>query len=188
MRWIRRYVHEWWALFDLSLRPDYNCFGQDVGQERVVNMKIVPISEAKRQIKELVDQAGQSDEVYYITRYSQAKAVMLGVEHYETLLRRVEQLEDGLVRVWAAIEGAEGERSVMLPTPDGRWRPFRPSRPVSPDVRAAIERAAQLAWRRRDWTPERTVQEGRQVIERARQEAIAQGIAIDDEREVALDD
>lgn len=150
-------------------------------------MKIVPISEAKRQIKDLVDEASQGDEVYYITRYSQAKAVVLGIEHYETLLQRVERLEDGLAQVWAAIEG-EDDESVMLPTPDGRWRPFRPSRPVSPEVHAAIEQAARLAWQRRDWTPERTAQEGRRVIERARQEAIAQGIAIDNEREAALDD
>ena len=157
-------------------------------------MRIIPISEAKRQIKDLVEQASQSDEVYYITRYSQAKAVMLGAEHYETLLRRVERLEDGLARVWAAvestaaIEGEEGEEPIMLPTPDGRWRPFRPIRLVSPEVRAAVQRAARLAWQRRDWTPERTVQEGRQAIERARQEALTRGMAIDHEREVALDD
>ena len=151
-------------------------------------MKIVSVSEAKRRIKELVEQVSQSDEVYYITRYSQAKAVMLGVESYEALVRRIEQLEDGLARVWAAIEGEEGEEPIMLPTPDGRWRPFRPSRPVSPEVHAAIQRAARLAWQRRDWTPERTIQEGRRAIERARQEAIVQGVAIDDEREVALDD
>lgn len=154
----------------------------------VVIMRIVPISEAKQQIKDLVEQASQSEEVYYITRYSQAKAVMLGVEYFETLLRRVEQLEDGLVQVWAAIEGEEGEEPIMLPMPDGRWRPFRPARPVSPDVRAAIQRGARLAWQRRDWTPERTVQEGRQAIERARQEAVARGSAIEHEREVALDD
>jgi prevent-host-death family protein len=150
-------------------------------------MQIVPISEAKRRIKKLVDEASQSDKVYYITRYSEAKAVMLGVEHYETLLQRVERLEDGLVQVWAAIEG-EGDESVMLPTPDGRWRPFHPNRPVSPAVRAAIEQAARLAWQRRDWASEHTVQEGRQAIERARQAAIAQGSAIDNEREAALDD
>ncbi len=151
-------------------------------------MKIIPISKAKQQIKELVERASQSDEVYYITRYSQAKAVVLGVEHYESLLRRIEQLENGLARVWATLEGDEGEEPIMLPTPDGRWRPFHPTRPVSPEVRAAIQQAARLAWQRRDWTPERTVQEGRRAIERARQEAIAQGTAIEEEREVALDD
>jgi len=77
--------------------------------------------------------------------------------------------------------------SVMLPTPDGHWRPFRPSRPVSPEVRAAIQRAARLAWERRDRTPKRTMQAGRQAIERARQDAITRGIAIDHEREAVLD-
>ena len=151
-------------------------------------MRIISISQAKRRIKDLVERASESDEVYYITRYSQAKAVVLGVEHYESLLRRIEQLENGLARVWAAIEGEESEEPVMLPTPDGRWRPFRPSRPVSDEVRVAIQQAARLAWQRRDWSSERTVQEGRRAIERARQEAIARGTAIDDEREVALDD
>ncbi|PKO20858.1 MAG: hypothetical protein CVU38_17925 [Chloroflexi bacterium HGW-Chloroflexi-1] len=81
-----------------------------------------------------------------------------------------------------------GQAPITLPTPDGRERQFQPQRPVSSEVRAAIQRAARLAWQQRDWMPERTVQEGRQAIERARQEAIVQGRAIDDEREAALDD
>jgi len=36
------------------------------------NMKIVSVSEAKRQIKELVEQAAEHEQIYYITRYSQA--------------------------------------------------------------------------------------------------------------------
>ena len=152
-------------------------------------MKTISISEVKSQMKDLVERVSQNSEIYYITRYNEAKAVMMGVAQYKTLLQRIEQLEEGLAKVWTVLsEGEVVEEPVMLPTPDGRWRPFRPTRPVSPETLKLIRRAAQIAWARRDWTPEMTAEAGRRALERARADAIARGIAIEDEREAAVGD
>jgi hypothetical protein len=141
-------------------------------------------------MKDLIERVSQNSEIYYVTRYNEAKAVMMGIAQYKTLLQRIEQLEEGLAKVWTVLSEGEVavEEPVMLPTPDGRWRPFRPTRPVSPETLKLIRRAAQIAWERRDWTPEMTVEAGRRDMERARIEAIARGIAIEDEREAAVDD
>jgi prevent-host-death family protein len=157
-------------------------------------MNIISVSEAKRQIKDLVEQASQGGQVYYITRYSKPKAVVLSAEYYEGLLARVQQLEGELLRIWAAVEAEAVEavpspgEPILLPTSDGDRRAFHPSKAASPAVRAALQRAVRLAWQQRDWTTERIAQAGRQAIERARQDAIACSRAIDDEREAALDD
>jgi prevent-host-death family protein len=153
-------------------------------------MKTISISEVKSQMKDLIEKVSQNSEVCYITRYNEAKAVVMGVAQYKTLLKRIEQLEEGMAEVWAVLSGSEGavEEPVMLPTPDGRWRPFRPTRPVSPETLKLIRKAAQIAWERRDWTPEMTVEAGRRALERARADAIARGIAIEDEREAAVGD
>ncbi|MBP7960979.1 MAG: type II toxin-antitoxin system Phd/YefM family antitoxin [Caldilineaceae bacterium] len=158
-------------------------------------MRIVSVSDAKRQIKDLVEQAAEHEQVYYITRYSQAQAVMLGVEHYENLLQRMAKLEDEVRRVWTAVEAEESaphadssSESLVLPTADGGWRTFYPARAASPQVHAAIQRAAKLAWRQRDWTPQQGAEAGRQSLERARQRAIENGTAIELEAEAALND
>ncbi len=77
---------------------------------------------------------------------------------------------------------------ILLPTSDGNVRTFQPRRPLSPDVGAAIRRAGQLALAQRERTPEQIVQDGRLALERARQEAIAAGRAIENEVEAAQDD
>jgi len=106
-------------------------------------MLILSVSEAKRQIKDLVAQAGLRNQVFYITRYSRPKAVMMSVEQYESLVRQVSQLQDDLARVWAALDApADADQPVLFPTPDGGTRLFQPRRPVTPDVREAIRRAA----------------------------------------------
>ena len=77
---------------------------------------------------------------------------------------------------------------VMLPMPDGTERPFRPNRPVSRETLEGIRRAAQLARERKDWTREMTVEQGHRDLERARADAIARGIAIDEDWEAAVGD
>lgn len=79
------------------------------------------------------------------------------------------------------------EKSVLLPTPGGGTRQFQPNRPVSPEVRAAIQRAALLAMSQRERTPQQIVQDGQAALERARQQAIMTGQAIDDGAEVVGD-
>ncbi|PKO20417.1 MAG: hypothetical protein CVU38_20225 [Chloroflexi bacterium HGW-Chloroflexi-1] len=63
-----------------------------------MTVRILSVSEAKRQIKSVVEQVGQGDQVYYITRYSRPRAVMLSVDHYEALLQRMRQLESELAQ------------------------------------------------------------------------------------------
>lgn len=152
-------------------------------------MLILSVSEAKRQIKDLVEVVGQRDEVFYITRYSRPKAVMMGVEQYENLVRQVSQLQGELTRIWAAMEApSDAPEPVLLPTPDGGTRLFQPQRAVSADVREAIRRAALLAMSQRGRPVEQIVRDGQTELERARQEALTTGRAIDDETEAARDD
>jgi prevent-host-death family protein len=152
-------------------------------------MLILSVSEAKRQIKDLVEQAGQRNQVFYITRYSRPKAVMMGVDQYESLMRQVSQLQDELTRIWTALEPPSGaDEPILLPTPDGDTRRFQPRRPVSSDVRDAIRRAALLAMTQRERTTEQIVQDGHIALERARHEALVTGRAIDDEAEAARGD
>jgi prevent-host-death family protein len=152
-------------------------------------MLILSVSEAKRQIKDLVEQTGRRKEVFYITRYSRPKAVIMGVDQYEGLVRQVSQLQDELARIWAALDvPADTDEPILLPTPDGGMRLFQPRRPVTPEVRDAIRRAAQLALAQRERTPEQIIQDGRVALERVRQEAILNGQAIADEAKAACDD
>ncbi|QLQ06550.1 MAG: type II toxin-antitoxin system Phd/YefM family antitoxin [Anaerolineae bacterium] len=64
-------------------------------------MLILSVSEAKRQIKDLVAQVDLRNQVFYITRYSQPKAVMMSVQQYESLVRQINQLQGDLARVSA---------------------------------------------------------------------------------------
>ena len=152
-------------------------------------MLILSVSEAKRQIKDLVEQAGRRNQIFYITRYSRPKAVMMSVDLYESLVRQVSQLHGDLARVWAALDAPAGaDEPIFLPTPDGGTRLFQPRRPITPDVREAVRRAAQLALAQRSRTPEQIIQDGRAALELARQEAILNARAIEDEAEAARDD
>ena len=152
-------------------------------------MLILSVSEAKRQIKDLVSQAGLRNQVFYITRYSRPRAVMMGVEQYESLVRQVSQLQGDLARVWAALDALAGsDEPILLPTSDGGTRLFRPRRPATPEVREAIRRAAQLALAQRERTPEQIIQDGAAVLELARREAALSGQAISEEAEAARDD
>jgi prevent-host-death family protein len=152
-------------------------------------MLILSVSEAKRQIKNLVEQAGRRNQIFYITRYSRPKAVMMSVDQYESLVRQISQLQGDLAHIWAALEAPTGaDEPILLPTPDGGTRMFQPRRPVAPEVRDTIRRAAQLALAQRERTPEHIIHDGRAALERARQEALVSGRAIEDEAEAARDD
>jgi|GEM_PF-1238201 len=152
-------------------------------------MLILSVSEAKRQIKDLVEQTDRRKEVFYITRYSRPKAVIMGVDQYEGLVRQVSQLQDELARIWAALDApASADEPILLPTPDGGTRLFQPRRPITPDVREALRRAAQLALTQRERTTEQIIHDGRAALEYARQAAIMNGQAIEEEAEAARDD
>lgn len=77
---------------------------------------------------------------------------------------------------------------MLIPTPNGGTRLFRPRRQVTPEVREAIHRAARLALTARDRTPEQIVWDGRAALERARIAAILNGQAITEDSEAAQDE
>ena len=113
------------------------------------------------------------------------------VETGREILRRLNRIEEELSALRALLEQVgvqEAEEPVMLPMPDGTERPFHPNRPVSRETLEGIRRAAQLARERKDWTREMTVEQGRRDLERARADAIARGIAIDEDWEAAIGD
>jgi len=113
----------------------------------------------------------------------------MSVERYESLVRQVGQPQGDLAHIWAALDAPTGaDQPILLPTPDGGTRLLQPCRPVTPEVRKAIRRAAQLALALRDRTPEQIIQDGRAALERARQEAVLNGQAIAEDSGAARDE
>jgi len=126
-----------------------------------------------------------------VTQTAEKEELKMEIETGREILRRLDHIEEELSALRALLEQAgvkEAEEPVMLPMPDGSERPFRPHRPVSRETLEGIRRAAQLARERKDWTREMTVEQGRRDLEQARADAIARGIAIEDEREAAVGD
>ncbi|MBI4493665.1 MAG: type II toxin-antitoxin system Phd/YefM family antitoxin [Chloroflexi bacterium] len=59
-------------------------------------VKVVPISEARARLTTLVDEVARGQETYFIASRSRVKAVLLGADAYNTLVDRLEDLEDSL--------------------------------------------------------------------------------------------
>jgi alkanesulfonate monooxygenase SsuD/methylene tetrahydromethanopterin reductase-like flavin-dependent oxidoreductase (luciferase family) len=113
------------------------------------------------------------------------------VETGQEILRRLNRIEEELSALRALLEQVgvqEDEEPVMLPMPDGTERPFRPNRPVSRETLEGIRRAAQLARELQKLPEEERRARFLENMERARADAIARGIAIEDEREAAIGD
>jgi hypothetical protein len=113
------------------------------------------------------------------------------VETGQEILRRLDRIEEELSTLRVLLEKAgvgEAEEPVMLPMPDGTERPFRPNRPVSRETLEGIRRAAQLARELQNLPEEERRARFFENLERARADAIARGIAIEDEREAAIGD
>ena len=109
----------------------------------------------------------------------------------QEILRRLNRIEEELGALRALLEQVgvqEDEEPVMLPMPDGTERPFRPNRPVSRETLEGIRRAAQLARELQKLPEEERRARFLENMERARADAIARGIAIEDEREAAIGD
>jgi hypothetical protein len=113
------------------------------------------------------------------------------VETGREILRRLDRIEEELSALRVLLEQVglgEAEEPVMLPMPDGTERPFRPNRPVSRETLEGIRRAAQLARELQKLPEEERRARFLENMERARADAIARGIAIEDEREAAIGD
>jgi len=115
----------------------------------------------------------------------------MGVETGREILRRLDRIEEELSALRVLLEQVgvgEAEEPVMLPMPDGTERPFCPDRPVSRETLEGIRRAAQLARELQKLPEEERRARFLENMERARADAIARGIAIEDEREAAIGD
>jgi alkanesulfonate monooxygenase SsuD/methylene tetrahydromethanopterin reductase-like flavin-dependent oxidoreductase (luciferase family) len=120
-----------------------------------------------------------------------AEELRMEVETGREILRRLNRIEEELSALRALLEQVgvqEDEEPVMLPMPDGTERPFRPNRPVSRETLEGIRRAAQLARELQKLPEEERRARFLENMERARADAIARGIAIEDEREAAIGD
>jgi len=120
-----------------------------------------------------------------------AEELRMEVETGREILRRLNRIEEELSALRALLGQVgvqEDEEPVMLPMPDGTERPFRPNRPVSRETLEGIRRAAQLARELQKLPEEERRARFLENMERARADAIARGIAIEDEREAAIGD
>ncbi|MDO8670004.1 MAG: type II toxin-antitoxin system Phd/YefM family antitoxin [Dehalococcoidia bacterium] len=59
-------------------------------------VRVVPISEARPNLTSLVEEVGQSHEPCFIASHSKVKAVLLAIDEYDSLIDRLEDLEDSL--------------------------------------------------------------------------------------------
>jgi len=57
-------------------------------------MKIIPVSEAKARLTELVRESGAEDIV--LLRYGKPAAVLMSTDRFDSLMERLEDLEDSL--------------------------------------------------------------------------------------------
>jgi prevent-host-death family protein len=57
---------------------------------------MIPISEARAQLATLVDEASRGAEPCFIAAHSRVKAVLLGIDEYDALLERLEDLADSV--------------------------------------------------------------------------------------------
>jgi len=81
-------------------------------------------------------------------------------------------------------DGAE----IMLPQADGNYYPFQPVKPVSLATLLALIEAGRKAQVIRKLPKEEQLARLRKSLEYAREEAIARGIALDDEKDAAIYD
>jgi prevent-host-death family protein len=68
-------------------------------------IKVAPISEVRANLAELVDEVGRTQQPCFVASRSKVKAVLLGIDQYEALMERLEDLEDSLDILRAAAEG-----------------------------------------------------------------------------------
>ncbi len=70
----------------------------------MAKVKVIPISEARPKLANLIEEVSETREPYYIASRSKVKAVLLGIEEYEALMDRLEDLEDSLDVLKARLE------------------------------------------------------------------------------------
>ncbi len=70
----------------------------------MAKIKSISISEARPRLTHLVDDVSAGGETYFIIANSEIKAVLLGIDDYNTLRERLEDLEDTIDILKAKLE------------------------------------------------------------------------------------
>lgn len=59
-------------------------------------MKVMPISEVRANLASLVEEVSQAQQPCFVASRSKVRAVLLGIDQYDALIERIEDLEDSL--------------------------------------------------------------------------------------------
>jgi prevent-host-death family protein len=75
-------------------------------------VRVVPISETRARIADLIKEASDTGEPYFITQRSQATAVLLGIEQYNALLAQIETLsrQEPQAPIQPVVEPSRGQQ------------------------------------------------------------------------------
>ena len=112
----------------------------------------------------------------------------------DELDKQLAQLEDGeklrnlFHRLLNRIKTEVQEGDAMIPDKDGSYRPFQPVKSASLGTLLSLKSVARLHKERKHWTREMYAANLISNMKKIRAQAIADGIAIEHEREVAIDD
>ena len=71
----------------------------------MAKIKSISISEARPKLTHLVDEVAQGGEPYFVISNSELKAVLIGIDDYNALRERLEDLEDTVDILKAELEG-----------------------------------------------------------------------------------
>jgi len=104
------------------------------------------------------------------------------------LKQEVKQLREDMQLLEDVVERVLVSPSILFAMPDGSRRPFSPTRPVSLRTLAILLKVEEQSQKRGSLSRDEEVALMHDILERARQEAIDKGIALDDEREAAIGD
>jgi prevent-host-death family protein len=66
------------------------------GRPKMEKIKMIGIAEVRPRLTQLVDEVSKGGQPYTIVSGSRAKAVLLGVDEYNALIEKLEDLEDVL--------------------------------------------------------------------------------------------
>ncbi len=85
-------------------------------------MKIMPVSELKTSLGKVMADLATEGVPIYVTQHGRAKAVLLKYEEYETLLEKLDDLEDALAM---ALAQASPEEEAMTLEEYGHQRAYQ---------------------------------------------------------------
>jgi len=75
-----------------------------IKEERMGKIKSIGMAEARPKLTQLVEEVGNGGEPYLILSNSQLKAVLLGIDQYNDMLERLEELSDAAELLQAELD------------------------------------------------------------------------------------